>query len=481
MIEEQMYIHFFTYHIYGNNIKGIKNWEIFNEKVEKPASKFYSKWKDKLPPITSKPKDKKIIGILIDRLVLNSPFIVVYSLLSSLMQNKEFTKKYKLVVYSMNYIDKQPEDQKIIQTLYDIGVDVVTPQNMFIDKRYYYSHLEKSLWLREAILSDGVDYLISWFGYDIPNFLFSVRVAPKQLFWSHMNCTSEIENIDVRISHFPQVCKQYDWKVFYVPILDEFLVGSEGEREVANIIKQDYLSKFGKDTVILGTIGRLVKLHSKPYMQLISKIMKDNPNTIYLACGVGNENEIKELLDEVGIDKDRFLFLGQINPNIYGWVIDVWINTFPEVQGQSQLEYHAKGAGVVFQGNVIANCKDKNDFELIKKDYLNKREDFFLQLFELDKKDIEKIDENVSLNKLIYDVYIKHYPFANKESILECIEYIDKAKDCKEKWYRMVDCSIKNKDYFNMYKWFVYRKWSSYREYKIEHNDFIKIIENIKG
>ena len=60
MIEEQMYIHFFTYHIYGNNIKGIKNWEIFNEKVEKPASKFYSKWKDKLPPITSKPKDKNL-------------------------------------------------------------------------------------------------------------------------------------------------------------------------------------------------------------------------------------------------------------------------------------------------------------------------------------------------------------------------------------------------------------------------------------
>jgi hypothetical protein len=477
LIDNQMYIHFFTYHIYGNNIKDIKEWEVFNEKVEKPASKFYKEWGNKhLTPIKPQNKEKKVIGILLDRLVLNSPFVVLYSLLKSLTINEEFNKKYKIIVYSMNYLDKQQEDQKVIQTLYDINVDVITPQNFFIDKKYYYSHLEKALWLREVILKDGVDYLISWFGYDIPNFLFSVRVAPKQLFWSHMNCTSEIENIDLRISHFPQVCKKYKWKIFHVSIANEFLMGSEGEKEVAKIIKQDYKKRFGENTVILGTIGRLVKLYSEPYMKLIAKIMKENPNTIYLACGVGNEKQIKELLKKCEIDEERFLFLGQVNPHIYGYVIEVWINTFPAVQGQSQIEYHAKGSGVIFQGDVITNCNDKNDYDLIKKDYF-KRKEFFAQLFELSEDDISQIDENVSLNRLILDLYKKYHNV--DKSILECIEFIDSSKDCKEKWYRMLDCSIKNKAYFEMYRWFVYRKWSMYQEYKIEHNDFIELIENL--
>ena len=75
--------------------------------------------------------------------------------------------------------------------------------------------------------------------------------------------------------------------------------------------------------------------------------MEQNPNTIYLACGDGNVESIKQKVSKYGIDEERFIFTGHVNQHVYGWVIDVWLNTFPLVQGQSQQEFEAKENGYV--------------------------------------------------------------------------------------------------------------------------------------
>ncbi|GAX87609.1 conserved hypothetical protein [Lebetimonas natsushimae] len=362
-IEDIMYIEFYIYHFYGNSSQTIKEWEKFNEMIEKPLSQYFKNWgsEHKLPKPYNYNNNKKRIAFLIDRLVTTSPLIVEYSLWKTLMKNNEFRENYEIFVYSMNYVEKQPDDKLWIEELKKLGITVYTPQYKFYQDGYFYNHLEKALDLREQILKDKIDILISFFGYAIPNFLFSTRTAPKQIFWSHGNCTSEIENIDLRISHFPQECKNYDWKIFDIQIDEEFLIGSQQNQIEAKKIKEKLLKKFGKDTVILGTIGRFVKIDSNEYIKLIAEIMKQNPNTIYLACGHGNENSIKEKLKKYNIDKKRFIFNGMVNPHVYGWVIDIWPDSFPLGQGKSKDEFIAKKRPVIFhiKRKIKSNKKNK--------------------------------------------------------------------------------------------------------------------------
>ena len=353
LIDEFMYVHFFAYHIYGNNIQTIEEWRAFNKLVEEVASDFFEKWGKENKLLECKKsisKTKKKIGILVDRMVVNSPFIVTYSLIKNLLSDESFKKDYEIYVYSMAYTDKSFEDRNAIKLMELTGAKVFSLEDYFISEGYYYSHLKKALFLREKIIKDEIDYLIGGFGYDIPNFIFSNRSAPKQIFWSHGNCTSNVKNIDLRISHFEQQCKEKEWKIFNVSIAEEFLVGSEEDRKKGELIKKSLLEAFGKDTVILGTIGRYVKIDSDEYIKVIAKIMQENPNTIYLACGDGEKRGIIQKLRKYKIDENRFIFTGLVNPHQFGWVIDVWINTYPLVQGHSQEEYHAKNAGVVIQG-----------------------------------------------------------------------------------------------------------------------------------
>ncbi len=70
--------------------------------------------------------------------------------------------------------------------------------------------------------------------------------------------------------------------------------------------------------------------------------MRANPDTIYLACGSGNYEELTKKVAKLGI-KDRFIITGWIDPQIYGYVIDIYLNTFPLEGGESVNEFRAKG------------------------------------------------------------------------------------------------------------------------------------------
>ena len=471
LIEDEMPLHFLAYHIYGNNIHTIDEWRVFNEKVEKKSSKFYKEWgeRNNLPKCKSEvSKGKKKIGFLIDRIVFNSPFMVFYSLLKSLTENDEFKKNYEIYVYSMEYVYKQQDDENLIEALSSLGVKVYSPKK-FLKEGYYFSHLAKALDIRNLILKDGIDYLIGGGGYDIPIFLFANRSAPVQVFWSHGNCVSDLIGIDKRISHFEQECKEWEWDIFNVPIAEEFLIGSEEDKKQGKAVKESLLLEYGKDTVILGTIGRLIKINSDEYLKVISEIMKQNPNTIYLACGDGNKEEIEEKLKKHGIDRDRFIFTGMVNPHVFGWVIDVWINTFPLPQGHSQEEFHAKGNGVVINGNPF-KCKNfDNDYDAIMANYKNRME-LFLKMYE-----IENIHKNINWYDLRLNLY-KKYRNIDK-NIYECIKKLKQIKSCKERWFEYLNCLIRNKSYFEMEKFMIYRQWQIEKKYLNSIKGFLNILK----
>jgi len=342
-ISDVMYVEFFTYHIMGNGFQKIDEWRDFNKNITKRTENFYKKYVSTLPKSNPTKKNKKRIAFIKDRIVFNSPFQVEYSLFKSLLNQKEFTDKYELAVYSFNQFEKSDDDEKCINMLENLGIPVINPVLEFKKDGWYNDHFKKALKLRETLLHDDIDIIIAGGVFPILDFIYLSRTAPLQIYYSHGNCAFDIEGIDKRVSHFEQECREFEWNIINVPMAKEFLIGSEGEKEVGEIIKNHYKEKYGEDIVILGTIGRLIKIDSDEYLQTISEIMKQNPNTIYLACGSGNEETIKEKLKRYNIDEERFLFLGQVNPHIYGWVIDVWPDSFPLRGGVAKGEYKAKG------------------------------------------------------------------------------------------------------------------------------------------
>ena len=346
-IDEMMYVEFFTYHIMGNGFHTIDEWREFNENVTKQTIKAYNQFIPSLSKPKNTKKSKRKIAFIKDRIVFNSPYQVEYSLFKNLMQNEEFTKNYELIVYTFNQFEKSNDDEKLIADLENIGIKVRRVVDYFQKDGYYNNHLDKALTLRENLINDEIDIMIAGGVFPILNFLYVTRTAPLQIYYSHGNCAFDVPNIDKRVSHFNQECQEFEWNIINVPMDEKFLVGSEGEKIVGNIIKEDYKKQFGEDVVILGTIGRLIKIDSNEYIKTISEIMKQNPNTIYLACGTGNEETIKEKIKKYNVDEKRFIFTGHVKPHVYGWVIDVWCETFPLRQGHSRNEFEAKGGAIV--------------------------------------------------------------------------------------------------------------------------------------
>jgi len=407
-IDEMMYVEFFTYHIISNGFQTIDEWREFNENVTKQTIKAYNQFIPSLSKPKNRKKSKQKIAFIKERIVFNSPYMVEYSLFKNLMNNKEFRDNYELIVYTFNQFEKNLDDEKLIIELENLGIKVKRPVDYFQKDGYYNNHLDKALTLRENLIDDEIDIMIAWGSYPILNFLYVTRTAPLQIYYSHGNCAYDVPNIDKRVSHFNQECKEFEWNIINVPIDEKFLVGSEGEKAVGDIIKKEYKEKFGEDVVILGTIGRLVKIDSDEYIKTISEIMKQNPNTIYLACGIGNKKSIKEKLKKYNIDEERFIFTGMVKPHVYGWVIDVWCDSFPLTQGQSKDEFRAKKKPVVFYRDDIKQTERnksyvsknigeyiKNINELIKDK--NKRE----KVGELGYKDMYKTFTQVDFKKMI--------------------------------------------------------------------------------
>lgn len=334
----QMYIHFFAYQILGNLAQTQEAWKRFNEVFNLPQSNYLASLYVKALEDFSNPK-KKIVFVK-DRIVENSPFKVEYSLLSALMSDEAFTQKYEPYVLSMGYIDKAPDQEGAVKKLEALGVKVVSPAQSVHNGEQYYDHLTKAMLIREWFLEHHIDTMVGCVnGYDIMNFLFVSRCAPRQIYWSHGDFQYDVSGIDKRISHFSRQ-SPFAYEKFDVSILEEF---HKPEEEKHKALALEIRKRWSDEVVILGSIGRLVKMDNDDYMQTLSEILRSNPNTIYLACGTGNEESLKQKIVKYAIPQNRFFFEGFVNPHVYGYVIDIYLNTFPEPSGESVNEFASKG------------------------------------------------------------------------------------------------------------------------------------------
>ncbi|MGE4399590.1 MAG: hypothetical protein AB7D29_08735, partial [Campylobacterales bacterium] len=160
--DEAMYVHFFIYHKMGNSFQTQDDWKMFNDEIDRPASEYYGAWCERasLPKCKTSVSDgKKIIGFLWDRIVDNSPFKVAYSLWKALYSNSDFRANYEIKIYSMSYFEKSANDQKCIDMIERLGIEIFDGSEPFYKDGIYHSHLSKALYIRQKMLRDGVDIM----------------------------------------------------------------------------------------------------------------------------------------------------------------------------------------------------------------------------------------------------------------------------------------------------------------------------------
>ncbi|WP_027388946.1 hypothetical protein [Chrysiogenes arsenatis] len=353
------FLHYPLSHVYFNLTHTQDEWKKFNDEVEIPLSHYVELLCQKIPiaPVSRECKGSGSLKIayVYDRLVGNSPGKLLVSHLQTLCADNQAQHQY--YVYDIGYIEKSHSDPQYIDMVRQAGAQYINAHTLCnANQQYglYYNHFEKCLLLRNHMIDQQIDVMIACNNRETFNFLFASRSAPIQIYWCHGNFKYDVSGIDKRITHIGSKLHDEPF-IFHRFALaqDQSFLGGEKADDLR--AAQTRRQQFPPGTIILGSIGRYIKLESRPYLEAVATIMQMYPQCIYLACGGGGEDNIRTITYELGI-ADRFYFEGWVDANIYAHIIDVYLNTFPLPSGESVNEYLVanNGAGVVsFRFDVV--------------------------------------------------------------------------------------------------------------------------------
>ncbi len=338
-------------HVYGNITHTQSEWAKLNGEVHKPFGDYVAESLAKnrsLKAVDRKPDSRKRlkIGFTLERLVKNAPFKVFFSLLKSLAENS--SDKYRFVVYDLGFVEKSESLPELVDDVKKLGVEYVSCHSLIDDAALGmdYSKVDKCVRMREKILSDNIDILIGGCHNFLDIFLYATRTAPLQIYWSHGSYDFDVRGIDQRIIHSDSD-KEIDAEGF---VFNGFVLPFDINEWVPHREKtkiEEIRKRFPKGSVILGSIGRMIKLDSEEYLEAVAEIMKKNRNTVYLACGEGGTENIRRKVAELGIG-ERFFFEGHVDAHLYGYVMDLLLDPFPLGNGTAKWEFALKENGKCF-------------------------------------------------------------------------------------------------------------------------------------
>ncbi|PPD04277.1 MAG: hypothetical protein CTY29_06330 [Methylobacter sp.] len=314
----------------------------FNQQVDKPLENYI---KSKLiaelqclPCRENANTELVKVGFVVERVLDYSLTNVLCALLNNL--STENLSHYEFTVYDLNFKELGGSNAEAVAKLCATGFKYVDlHQEIVGTNEHFYSILDKVVKVRDKIIQDDIGLLIATNGRPEVNFLFATRTAPVQVFWTHGNYVFDCDGIDKRIVHY----QTEDYKVSGFEFIefeiaaDYGLQNPKAYQDKALQLKQ----KWPQETIFVGSIGRLSKLESDSYLAIVAKLLKDNPNTVYLACGSGDSAELKAKLDRLGV-LERFYFEGYVDPGVYAFVIDIYLDPFPHGGGESLQEYRAR-------------------------------------------------------------------------------------------------------------------------------------------
>ncbi|MEA3314536.1 MAG: hypothetical protein U9Q30_01605, partial [Campylobacterota bacterium] len=424
---------------------------IFNNEVESKLSNYIKDFMIpfyNLKPNNKVKKKRKIKVAFIQERIINYSINEVFtSLLKFLEENKN--DKYEFVILDLNYAELG-SDIKVVQKVKEFGFKYVDLHKKFVGENAdgkqspFYSIVSKVIDIRKYIIDENFDIIIGGNGRPEYNFLFTTRTAPKQFFWSHGNFEYDLKGIDKKISHFNPEKDKFNFKIFNIPTkaskISKYI--KDNNIKKAREIKKQFINK-----IILGTIGRLIKINNIAFLTIIAKVLKENNNVIYLACGSGDKKEIENKIKILNIDPKQFIFIGHISNSLYSNVIDIFLDTFPLSQGISRGEF------MQYSNNGLATKSYINS--LYK---FNKHKSLDNHIFNSNLLKSKLKRENIDLNDFKETLY--------RVFILDENDYENK-----------INFFIKNQDFYKKFN--IYNKLFNKIQYKINSLELMKTIGDI--
>lgn len=179
----------------------------------------------------------------------------------------------------------------------------------------------------------------------------AMRLAPRQILWGQKFAFRAWPDIDQFLANgylFAETMVRHgvEWQI--LPNQYQGLYQPE-LAEQADLIKRQYKEKF-PDAVILGTIAREQKINSLEFLQLVTAILENHPNAIFLYTGRSQPELARTLFEKRGL-AERALYVGWVNSALYAQVLDIFLDSFPAGNGQTLLEAMASGCPAIFLQN----------------------------------------------------------------------------------------------------------------------------------
>lgn len=226
--------------------------------------------------------------------------------------------------------------------------------------------LGRFLWLREHLKNDGFCTAV-WVSSPLwAIFAFSMRLAPVQIFWALRFHPVSGPYIDGHITYGAseereRVFGKQAWRVCPVPLtIDATLQDSDAILKLRSQFPQGFL---------MGTLARAEKINSKPFLEAVAQILKDNPQAGYLWTGRSRHSDIQEFFRAQRV-ADRCHFVGWVDTALYASALDLFLECFP--LGCGVTGYQALGAGTpvlsYYAENTIFGMRFQHEFETGSKD-----------------------------------------------------------------------------------------------------------------
>ncbi len=215
--------------------------------------------------------------------------------------------------------------------------------------------LQRILTLRGLIQEDNVRTLVYPGTYEaFPCLAASMGLAPVQIYLSIGFRSLSIPMIHGYVTFgspakSSKILHGRSWRTGPTPMPDPYPLEGSEESLVLNQEVDDLRKKyFGEYQVILGSIGRAQKIDNSSFMDVLSRIMKANPKSVYLWFGSKELPSVRHMMEERGIS-DRCLFQGWVeDARLYGKLLDIHLDSFPFASGHAMLESMSAGTAYVW-------------------------------------------------------------------------------------------------------------------------------------
>ena len=118
---------------------------------------------------------------------------------------------------------------------------------------------------------------------------------------------------------------------------------------------------------VIGSFARYEKF-SLDFLKLAKGALNSIPNSVLILAGSNEQSFATDFFSEE-ISQNKVILLGPVKTYVVGWVVDVFLDTFPQICGFSALESLAKGKPVfTYKGSDIGLYVKSRDPNLVFED-----------------------------------------------------------------------------------------------------------------